>query len=92
MTFVQEIASTNQQPQFGVESTWGTPVACNRLIKTLDIVPAINGQTTPYTPTGNRYPSAQEQDWEQLDFTIGGIMCYNALAYLLPGEIGRAHV
>lgn len=88
MTFVQEVVSVSQEIQLGVESTWGTPVACNRKIKALEFVPAINGQTTPYTPTGNRYPSAQEQDWEQLDFTIGGILCYNALAYLLAGAYG----
>lgn len=88
MTFSPEIASVSQEIQLGVESTWGTPVACNRKIKALEFVPAINGQTTPYTPTGNRYPSAQEQDWEQLDFTIGGILCYNALAYLLAGAYG----
>ena len=88
MTFTPEVAAVNQQIQLGVETTWGTAVACNKLIKALDIVPAISGQTTPYTPSGNRYVSVQEQDWEESSFAINGILDFNTLAYLLSSAYG----
>lgn len=89
MTWVSEIASTNQQWQWGPETTPGTAVPAGKLLKCFDIVPGINAGSTPYRPTGNKYDSLEEEDWEESGLTLNGILDYNGLSYLLSSVAGK---
>lgn len=89
MTWTAETQTVNQQVQIGPESTPGTAVAASKLLKCYDWVPGINAGTTPYTPSGNKYVASQEEDWEEAGWTIGGILDYNGLPYLLSSAMGK---
>lgn len=88
MTFTPEISSVNQRPQFGAESTPGTAVPAGKLLPNLDLVPTINGQTTPYSPSGYKYPTSHTQDWEETSLTVNGPLDFNSLVYLASSAGG----
>lgn len=88
---MSEIVAANQQVQIGAESTAGTAVAASKLLKCFSWVTGINSSTTPYTPSGNKYPSAGELDWEESGWTVDGIMDFNGLPYLLSGIMGKVN-
>src|SRR5258708_30247907 len=92
MAWTQEIPPTNQRLQFGAESTsaLGVTVPANRLIQCFDLQWGPMADVKMYEPTGRKYPSAQIENSEWVEGTVGGYLDYNCIIYLLAGANGNA--
>src|SRR5450759_1225277 len=92
MTFVHEIVTIHQHLQFGAESTTslGVNVAANKLINCFDIQWGPMADIKMYEATGRKYPSAQIENSEWTEGTVGGELDYNGIIYLLAGAMGSA--
>lgn len=92
MPWVAERSTINQRVQIGAEATTalGTNVAAGKLLECFDFVFGINGDVNAYTPTGHKYATAQEENTEWLDITVGGNLDYNGIIYLLASAMGSA--
>ncbi len=92
MPWNPEVTSVNQKVQFGVESTsaLGTNVAANKLLQCYDIVFGPNANVNMYRPTGRKYPSTQVENTEWAEATVGGVLDYNGIVYLLASAMGSA--
>lgn len=90
MTWTPEVSTVNQKWQWGIESAsaLGTPVAANKILQCFDITPGINPDVSFYTPSGYKYPSIQEENFEQTDLTLGGVLDFNGLPYVLASAMG----
>src|SRR5260221_4710054 len=90
MAWTQEISTINQRLQFGAESTsaLGVTVPANRLIQCFDIQWGPMADVKMYEPTGRKYPSAQIENSEWVEGTLGGYLDYNCIIYLLAGAMG----
>jgi len=95
---MSERGIVNVTSQLGVETVLGTPVAANRILRSLSFMPTFERETSFFTPRGHRYPTAQLIQKEHGVGTYEGIMCYNSLLYVLcsvfaapsPAAIGAA--
>src|SRR5258708_36145880 len=87
MAWTQEITTINQRLQFGAESTsaLGVTVPANRLIQCFDLQWGPMADVKMYEPTGRKYPSAQIENSEWVEGTLGGYLDYNCIIYLLAG-------
>jgi hypothetical protein len=85
---MSEITTVTQQVQIGKETTAGTAVACPTLLKCFGWDLGIDAGISEYTPSGNKYPSTAELDWEQSLFTLGGTCDYNGIIYPLSMILG----
>src|SRR5258708_5688484 len=90
MPWNPEITTTNQRLQFGAESTsaLGTNVPANRLIQCFDLQWGPMADVKMYEPTGRKYPSAQIENSEWVEGTVGGYLDYNCIIYLLASTMG----
>lgn len=90
MTWTAEVSAVNQRWQWGVESTsaLGTAVAANKLLNCFDMTAGINADVGFYTDSGYKYPSIQEENFEQTDLTLGGALDFNGVIYPLASAMG----
>jgi len=90
MAWTQEISTVNQRLQFGAESTsaLGVTVPANRLIQCFDLQWGPMADVKMYEATGRKYPSAQIENSEWVEGTVGGYLDYNCIIYLLSGTMG----
>jgi hypothetical protein len=90
MPFNPELSSINQRLQFGAESTsnLGVNVPANKLIQCYDLQWGPMANVNMYSGTGRKYPSAQIENSEWVEGTLGGELDYNGIIYLLAGTMG----
>src|SRR5260221_1657119 len=90
MPFNPEVTTVNQKLQFGAESTsaLGTNVAATKLILCYDLQWGPMADVKMYSGTGRKYPSAQIENSEWVEGTVGGYLDYNCIIYLLAGGMG----
>jgi hypothetical protein len=90
MPWSPELSTINQHIQFGAESTsaLGTNVPANRLINCFDIQWGPMADVKMYEATGRKYPTAQIENSEWVEGTVGGELDYNGIIYLLSGAMG----
>jgi hypothetical protein len=83
-----ELAYINQRTQLAAESVAGTAVAATKRLNCFDFVFGALPAVSAYRPSGTKYDAAQEEDTELSNITVGGILDYNGLPYLLSGVMG----
>lgn len=69
--------------QIGFESTPGTPVAANKLLKSISFKPTLKQANQKFRPQGFRVPAtlARHKNWAEGSFD--GVLDYNGLPYIL---------
>jgi len=87
-----ERVSANQQFQLGVESTPGTSVAANRLLRCFSFETGIEVDSKFFTGSGRKYPSVQELNKEWSSFSFDGEMDFNGLIYPLNSVLGTGAI
>lgn len=90
MPWNPELTTINQKLQFGAESTsaLGVTVPANRLIQCFDLQWGPMADVKMYEATGRKYPTAQIENSEWVEGTVGGYLDYNCIIYLLAGAMG----
>lgn len=85
-----ERSTVSQQIQVGVESTYGTSVAANKLLTALGFDPSPQTNFTQFAPTGFKYDSivALLQEWTQ--FSLSGYPTYTEIVYPLSSVLVAA--
>lgn len=78
-----EKASIFQGVQIGVEATAGTPVAANRKLLSVSLVPGARTEADAFRARGNKYASFVTLNKEWSEAKIEGKMTYNEIIYLL---------
>jgi len=76
-------ATVFQGIQVGVESTAGTPVAANKKLLSVSMVPSPQVETKPFRAMGNKYASFASLNKEWSSVNIQGAPTYNEIVYLL---------
>lgn len=87
-----ERVTANQALQLGVETTPGTSVAANRLLRCFTFETGIETDTKFFTGSGRKYPSIQEQNKEWTSFAFDGEMDFNGLIYPLNSVLGTGAI
>lgn len=84
-----EKASIFQTVQLGIESTPMTPVAANKKLLALSIVPSVSVEADAFRAMGNKYPSfvTLNKDWSALD--LSGKLTYNEVLYALVSLLSQ---
>jgi len=82
---VAERPTVTQAVQVGVETTPGTAVAANKLLRSYTIEPGINVDMQRFRPTGSKVESVIVPGKEWVEAGISGIQSYQELPYLLSG-------
>jgi len=90
MPFNPEVTTINQKLQFGAESTssLGVNVAASKLLQCYDIQWGPMADIKMYEATGRKYPLIQIENSEWVEGTLGGVLDYNGIIYLLAGTMG----
>lgn len=93
MTWNPELTSANQHIQFGAESTsnLGVNVPANKLIQCFDLQWGPMADVKMYEATGRKYPTAQIENSEWVEGTLGGELDYNGIIYLLASTMGSVN-
>ncbi len=76
--------------QVGVETTPGTPVAATKQLQTMQIIPSIKVSTSPFTPSGYKYPSVVVYNKEWTEAKMNGEPSYGELVYFLSSVLCQA--
>jgi hypothetical protein len=87
-----ERASVFQQVQIGVESTSGTPVAANKLLQSMGLIPTAAIDVDVYRPDGLKYPTVAVSGRDQVTARVTGKPTYTELVYPLSGLLGAATI
>jgi hypothetical protein len=82
-----ERATLNQQVQLGVESTPGTAVAADRLIRCFNFTTGIESEGKAYRGTGRKYPCSHILNKEWTTVSFDGDMDFNGLIYILNSAV-----
>lgn len=72
-----------QSIQLGVESTPGTPVAANKKLLAVSMVPQARTEAIKFKALGNKYSSLVAINKEWTELAIDGMGTYNEIIYLL---------
>ena len=83
-------ASVFQGIQVGVEGTPGTPVAANKKLLAVSMIPSPQTETKPFRAMGNKYASFASLNKEWSSIKIEGVPTYNEIVYLLSGLLHYA--
>lgn len=86
---MSEKATIFQTVQVGVESTPGTPVAANRKLTAVSIVPTVRTEADAFRGLGNKYASMAVLNKEWTEASIDGKLTYNEILYLLSSLISQ---
>ena len=78
-----EKASIFQGVQVGVEATAGTPVAANKKLLAVSVVPNPRTEADAFKAQGNKYASFVTLNKEWAEANISGKLTYNEILYLL---------
>lgn len=85
-----EKATIFQTVQIGIESTPGTPVAANRKLTSVSIVPAIKTENKVLRAIGNKYPSLAVVNKEWTEASVEAEqLTYNEILYLLSSLLSQ---
>lgn len=84
-----EKATVFQTVQIGIETTPGTPVAANKKLKAVSIVPAVRAESDPFRALGDKYVSIVSLNKEWTECSIEGRLTYNEILYLLSSLISQ---
>lgn len=76
--------------QVGVEGTPGTPVAANKKLLAVSMVPSPQAETKSFKAMGNKYASFASLNKEWSSINIEGVPTYNEIVYLLSGLLHYA--
>lgn len=74
--------------QFGVETTEGTAVAANKILRAISFMPKYERGTSGYRPAGHKYETVHMTDLEYATGNYEGRLCYNSFIYILSSLIG----
>jgi len=85
---VSETATINVNTQIGVESTPGTSVAANKLLRWGEWKTGIETEVKTYRGTGRKYAISSALNKEWTSGSVEGPLDYNALIYPLNGALG----
>ncbi len=69
--------------QIGVETTAGTPVAANKKLLSISIIPGARPEAEAFRARGNKYASFVTLNKEWAEAKLEGKMTYNEILYLL---------
>lgn len=80
---MSEKASIFQTVQIGIEATPMTPVAANKKLLALSVVPSVSVEADAFRAMGNKYASfvTLNKDWSAFD--LSGKLTYNEVLYAL---------
>jgi hypothetical protein len=81
-------STINQNTQIGVESTSGTSVPANKLLRWGDWKLGIEAEVKMYRGTGRKYASSSALNKEWSSGSVDGPLDFNALIYPLNGAMG----
>jgi hypothetical protein len=87
-----EVSSLFSGSQIGVESTSGTSVAANKLLRYLAYEPGINLSFNRFRPQGQIVPSAITPGMDYTDWNLAGQGSYSELIYPFSGLWGAATI
>jgi len=82
-----EKASIFQGVQIGIESEVGTPVAANKKLLGISMVPGPRVESSKFRAMGQKYPSSVAINKEWTELAISGLLSYNEIVYLLSSLI-----
>ena len=82
-----EKASIFQGVQIGIQSLLGTPVAANKKLTSVSVVPQPRTEADAFRPMGSKYPSFVTLNKEWSELAISGKATYNEILYLLASLI-----
>jgi hypothetical protein len=78
-----EVTSVTQTVQIGRETTAGTVIAANRLLRSMSIEPEEKAKLEVFRPYGMKYPALTAMGKEWTEASIKGIPCYTEIIYPL---------
>jgi len=81
-------ATVTKTTQLGVETTEGTAVAANKILRAISLMPKYEREESGFRPAGHKYETLQTVDKEWAKGNYDGRVCYNAIIYLLSSLIG----
>lgn len=84
-----EKASVFQTVQIGKETTPGTPVAANKKLLAMSIVPAVKTEGDTFRALGNKYASFAVINKEWSESKLEGKLTYNEILYALASLISE---
>jgi hypothetical protein len=84
-----EKASIFQTVQLGLESVVGTPVAANKKLLAMGIVPQPRTEGDSFRPAGNKYPAFVSLNKEWSELAIDGRLTYNEILYVMSSLLSR---
>jgi hypothetical protein len=76
-------ASVFQGVQIGVESSSGTPVAANKKLLAVSLIPTPQTEVKPFRAMGNKFASFASLNKEWSGLKVEGVPTYNEIVYLL---------
>lgn len=85
-----ETAYIIQSPQFGVETTAGTPVAATKRLGSVSVAPAPQMNNTARVVPGYRYPVAVTRGKRWTEASFDGFLSYTDITYLLSSLLKKA--
>lgn len=74
--------TTRQRIQYGWETTYGTAVAANKRLRSIQFMPQVAMDVKGYRPAGEKLESEQMAVKESSTAAVTGIPCYNELGVL----------
>lgn len=77
--------SVTQAVQMGVETTPGTAVAADILVRSFTIEPGVNVDMQRFRPTGSKFESIIVPGKEWTESSLSGLASYQELQYILSG-------
>lgn len=86
---MSEIASVFQSVRIGVETTPGTAVACDKLLRSIGIAMKIEAEVETFTPVGSKYAALSVLGKEWSSGSLEGKPTYDELTYVFAGIVGN---